>query len=335
MKRTLLIVFIAVLSLVAGAQTSKPKARATAFPGPNVYPMQEGFVDANGVLIYYKIIGRGAPLMVVHGGPGASHDYLLPGLLPLARTNKVIFIDERGSGRSERLEDASQYTVENMVEDVEAVRRALNLGKMNLLGHSYGGVLAQAYALKYQKNLLHLVLGGTFSSTSAFNQVLAREKQNMPADERQKLEALEKAGLFGKGKDWEKNRYPDDYAKLAWGDGYFPFLYQRHPDPNYDPMGGNTSTSWDLYREMWGSDGEFVVDGNLKSVEYTDHLSTIHVPTLIICGDHDESDPSLSRTMHEKIAGSKLVVLPQSGHMAFVDQPNLYIKSVNDFLKGQ
>src|SRR5262249_13201981 len=117
MKRTLLIVFIAVLSLVAGAQTSKPKARATAFPGPNVYPMQEGFVDANGVLIYYKIIGRGAPLMVVHGGPGASHDYLLPGLLPLARTSKVIFIDERGSGRSERLEDASQYTVENMAED--------------------------------------------------------------------------------------------------------------------------------------------------------------------------------------------------------------------------
>lgn len=190
----------------------------------NVYPMQEGFVDANGVMIYYKIIGRGAPLLVVHGGPGASHDYLLPYLLPLARTNKVIFIDERASGRSEKLEDASQYTVENMVEDVEAVRQALNLGKMNLLGHSYGGVLAQAYALKYQKNLSHLILGSTFSSTSAFNQVLAREKQSMPAEERQKLEALEKAGLFGHGKDWEKNRYPDDYARLAWGDGYFPYL---------------------------------------------------------------------------------------------------------------
>src|SRR5215471_3644323 len=145
MKRTLLIVLIAVLSLVAAAQTGKPRARASASASPNVYPMQEGFVDANGVLIYYKIIGRGAPLMVVHGGPGASHDYLLPGLLPLARSNKLVFIDERGSGHSEKLEDASQYTVENMVEDVEAVRRALNLGKMNLLGHSYGGVLAQAY----------------------------------------------------------------------------------------------------------------------------------------------------------------------------------------------
>lgn len=315
------------------AQSAKPKPASVAHS--NVYPLQEGFVDAHGVLIYYQIIGRGEPLMIVHGGPGASHDYFLPYLLPLARSNKVIFIDERGSGRSEKLEDVSQYTVENMAEDVEAVRQALNLGKISLLGHSYGGVLAQAYALKYQNNLTHLILGGTFSSTSAFNAILARDKQNMPAEAREKLEALENAGLFGKGKDWEKNRYPDEYAKLAWGDGYFPYLYQRNPDPNYDPVAGNTSNSWALYREMWGSHGEFIVDGNLKSVEYTDRLATLHVPTLIICGDHDESDPSLSRTMHEKIAGSKLAIVPQAGHLAFVDQPNLYIKTLNDFLHGK
>ena len=292
-------------------------------------------MDANGVLIYYKILGRGAPLMIVHGGPGASHDYLLPYLLPLARRHRLIFIDERGSGRSERLENAALYTVENMVEDVEAVRKALGLGKVSLLGHSYGGVLAQAYAFKYQQNLTHLILGGTFYSTAEMNKVLAHEKQAMPPDEFKKLDDLEKAGLFDKGKPWEKGRYPDDYAKLAWGDGYFPFLYQHHPDPNYDPVSGNTSTSWDLYREMWGSHGEFIIDGNLKSVEYADKLPGIKVPTLVICGDHDESDPSLSRFMHEKIAGSKLVVLPQSGHMAFVDQPNLYINAVNDFLQGK
>jgi len=252
--------------------------------------------------------------------------------LPLARTNKLIFIDERGSGRSEKLEDAGQYTVENMVEDVENVRQALRLGKISLLGHSYGGVLAQAYAFKYQQNLTHLVLGGTFYSTVEMNKVLANEKLNMPPDALQKLNGLEKAGLFGNGKPWEKGRYPDDYAKLAWGDGYFPFLYQRRPDANYDPASGNTTTAWDLYREMWGSHGEFIIDGNLKSVEYAGKLSSIHVPTLIICGDHDESDPSLSRTMHEKIAGSSLVILSQSGHMAFVDQPNMYIKAVDGFL---
>jgi proline iminopeptidase len=328
------IMFLALLTAGLAQPTSHHTARSAAVHA-NVYPMQEGFVDAGGVLIYYKIIGRGTPLMIVHGGPGASHDYFLPYLLPLARTNKVVFIDERGSGRSEKVEDVSRYTVEKMADDVEAVRQALNLGRINLLGHSYGGVLAQAYALKYQKNLIHLILGGTFSSTAAFNEVLAREKQSMPADARAKLEDLEKAGLFGKGKPWEQNRYPDEYAKLAWGDGYFPYLYQRRPDPNYDPAAGNTTNSWDLYREMWGSHGEFIVDGNLKSVEYTDRLSTIHVPTLIICGDHDESDPSLSRTMHEKIAGSKLAIMPQSGHLAFVDQPNLYLKAVDDFLHGR
>src|SRR5580698_5444947 len=253
-----------------------------------VHPQQDGFVDAHGVLVYYVTFGKGPPLVIVHGGPGADHTYFLPYLLPLARTHRLVFIDERGSGRSQRLQDVHQYTVKNMVEDVEDVRQALHLGKISLMGHSYGGVLAQAYAFKYQQNLTHLILGGTFYSTTEMNKVLAAEKQSMPPEALAKLQDLEKAGLFGKGKDWEKGRYPEDYAKLAWGDGYFPYLYQKRPDGNYDPLSGNTTNSWDLYREMWGSNGEFVIDGNLKSVEYLDKLSSIHVPTLMICGEHDE-----------------------------------------------
>src|SRR5215470_6940382 len=101
------------------------------------YATQEGFVDSHGALIYYMSVGQGAPLMIVHGGPGASHDYFLPHLLPLMRTNRLVFIDERGSGKSSVLEDAKQYTVANMVEDIEAVRVALGLGKISLLGHSF------------------------------------------------------------------------------------------------------------------------------------------------------------------------------------------------------
>src|SRR5262249_2083327 len=131
---------------------------------PMVYPVQKGFVDSNGVLIYYGTMGRGAPLVIVHGGPGASHDYFLPYLLPLMRTNQLIFIDERGSGKSSKLEDPKQYTIANMVEDIDAVRVALGLGKISLLGHSFGGALVQAYAFKYQSNLTHLILGSTFAS---------------------------------------------------------------------------------------------------------------------------------------------------------------------------
>ncbi|HTD17211.1 MAG TPA: alpha/beta fold hydrolase [Chthoniobacterales bacterium] len=145
MKRSLGLLFM--VSAVLGLVTPGSAA------GPNVYQLQEGFVDAHGVMIYYVEMGHGSPLLVVHGGPGASHDYFLPWLLPLARTNRLVFIDERGCGRSERVEDVHQYTVENMVEDVEAVRTALGLGKISLLGHSYGGELAQAYALKYQRIL--------------------------------------------------------------------------------------------------------------------------------------------------------------------------------------
>src|SRR5262249_4153536 len=129
----------------------------------------------------------------------------------------------------------------------------------------------------------------------------------------------------------EQNRYTDNYMIAAWGEGYFPYVYQNHPDPNYDPI-AQGKTSWDLYREMWGSHGEFVIDGNLKSVEYTQQLSTIKVPTLILVGDHADGDPSRSRAMHEKIRGSKLVILPKAGHMTFVDQPGLFMKAMEEFL---
>jgi proline iminopeptidase len=296
-----------------------------------VYVAEEGFIDAHGVLIYYKTIGKGQPLVILHGGPGASHDYFLPHLLPLIRKNRIIFIDERGSGRSQKLENPSAYTIENMRDDVEAVRQKLQLGKISLLGHSCGGVLAQAYAMKYQEHLTHLILCSTFHSTKKMNEVFKKMKEKMAPELRARIEKMESTGLFGQGKEYEKNRYTSEYMVAAWGEGYFPYLYQNRPDCNYDPI-SNGNMAWDLYREMWGSNGEFVIDGNMTSVEYTDRLSSIKVPTLILVGDQDECDPSLSQEIHEKITGSTLIILPKSGHMTFVDQPSMFLSSVGEFL---
>jgi len=329
MKQIIFATLGALLFLVGCNKNTEEKSSSKGTSA--VYEIKEGYVDAKGILIYYKTFGKGQPLVIVHGGPGASHDYFLPYLVPLARTNQLIFIDERGSGRSQKIENVSDYTVENMADDVEAVRQALELGKISLLGHSYGGVLAQTYALKYQQNLSHLILCSTFHSTKKINEVFIKMKGKMAPELRDRIDKLEKAGLYGHGKDYEKNRYTPEYMSAAWGEGYFPYLYQNHPDPNYDPV-SNGVMAWDLYREMWGSHGEFVVDGNLSSVEYTDRLATVKVPTLITVGDNDECDPSLSKEMNEKIAGSKLVIFPKSGHMTFVDQPSLFIRAIDEFL---
>jgi proline iminopeptidase len=323
----LLLVFLA----SGGSAQVVSNAEALRSEGASVSALEEGFVDANGVLLYYKAIGRGEPLLILHGGPGASHDYFLPYLLPLARKNRLIFIDERGSGRSEKLEDPSGYTLRNMVEDVEAVRQNLRLGKVHLLGHSFGGALAQAYALRYQQNLKSLILCSTWHSTKKMNAVFKQMKEKMTPELRTRIDSMEKTGLFGHGKEYEQRRYTSEYAVAAWGEGYFPYLYQNRPDPNYDPIASGTM-SWDLYRTMWGSNGEFVIDGNLTDVEYADRLPSITVPTLITVGDHDECAPALSEEMHDRIAGSKLLVLPRSGHMTFVDQPGLFLKAVDDFV---
>jgi proline iminopeptidase len=309
---------------LAGAAAAAPR-------GPAVMPIEQGFVDAGGVLVYYEAMGSGEPLMILHGGPGASHEYLLPYVLSLARSNRLVFIDERGSGRSEKLENPKGYTVENMVEDVEAVRKGLGLGRMNLLGHSFGGVLAQAYAFKYPQNLSHLILGSTFHSTRQLNEVFRKMMAAMSPELRARIEGMERKGLFDHGKGYDAGRYTNEYMIAAWGEGYFPYLYRRRPDPNYDPT-ATGGMAWDLYREMWGSHGEFVVDGNLVSVEYADRLGALKVPTLILVGDHDQVDPSISKDMQSRVPGSKLVVLPESGHMTFVDQPELFRKAVDEFI---
>jgi len=197
---------------LTSACTPAPVAPATAgAQAPNVYAIQEGYVDVGGMFIYYEQLGTGEPLVILHGGPGASHDYLLPYLIPLAKTHRLILIDERGSGKSTKLDEPAGYTVDAMVEDVEAVRRSLNLGKIDVLGHSYGGVLAQAYALKYQDTIGHLILASTFHSTRQLNETFKRMLAKMTPELRGRIEAMEKAGLYGHGKEYEKSRYESKY----------------------------------------------------------------------------------------------------------------------------
>ena len=284
---------------------------------------RDGYVNAGGVMIYYVSIGSGQPLMLLHGGPGATHEDFLPSFLPLAAHRRLVLIDERGSGRSEHLVDAKGYTLANMVSDVEAVRVALGLGKIDLLGHSFGGILAQAYAIKHPEQLRRLILASTGSSAARINADFATIKRSLEASLRQRIDALEARGIFE-----PSGAQSAEYRKLA-DEAELPYMYHRRP-PTWDSAGA--ALGWDALREMWVSVSDFHIDGNLKGFDFTPSLRSLKVPTLVIYGDHDLLTPATAQESHAAIANSQLVELRDAAHMCFVDQPTAFFDALTGFL---
>ncbi len=310
---------ILALAMVPHVGASAAESR----PGPEILPQADGFVDTGSAFIYFKTIGRGQPLLLLHGGPGSTHDYFLPYVLPLASNRQLVFIDQRGSGKSQRLEDHRQYNLEAMAADVEAVRAALGLGKIDLLGHSFGGILAQEVAIRYPNSIRRLVLASTGSSAARIDEDFRAIKASLDPKLRARIEALEAQGIIGPdGAELPEYRQLADKAQL-------PYNYVTRP-PTWDGSGG--SLGWDVLKEMWGAKTDFHIDGNLKGFNFTPQLRTLQIPTLVIYGDHDLVSDATALESHEALVGSKLVEIPRAAHMTMVDQNGMFIDEVAHFL---
>ena len=193
MKARLWLVPMMVVACLAAAGRASAADPAKA---PAVYPIQEQFVDAGGVMIYTLSVGRGAPLVILHGGPGASHDYFLPYLLPLARHNRLVFIDERGSGRSEKLEDASRYTVEAMVGGRRGGAQSRSVSaRSTCSGTRSAACWRRRTRSSTRRTSRTSSCASTFHSTKALNEVFVRMKAAMPAELRDRIDTMEAAGL--------------------------------------------------------------------------------------------------------------------------------------------
>lgn len=309
----------ALLAVIVGVLTLG--AARAAVPSP--LERRDGYVEGCGAIVYYEAIGRGRPLIVLHGGPGEPHGYFLPYLLPLALHHRLVFIDERGAGKSQRLSDPAQYNLDAMACDVDAMRRALHLGVTDVLGHSFGGVLAQAYAVKYPGNIRRLVLAGTGSSAARFNADFKAIKDSLDPQLRAKIDALEAKGILGA----DGAQLPE-YRKLA-DEAEAPYDYVVRPpawDSAAEPIG------WDVLNEMWGSRSDFHIDGNLKDFDFSPALRTLNTRTLIIAGDHDLPSPATLEETHAALRQSELVILKRSGHQTFVDQNDMFVSAVSKFL---
>lgn len=294
-----------------------------AAAGSALFDKQDGFVEGCGAIIYYETIGHGPPLMVLHGGPGLTHGYFLPYLLPLARHHRLIFMDERGSGRSQRLTDFSGYTMEAMVCDANKVRQALGVNVMDLLGHSFGGMLAQGYAIRYPAAVRRLVLASTWSSASQINADFLRIKNAIDPDLRTRLGAMEARGILGK----DGAQLPDYRALADQAEAPYNYIVRS---PARDQPG--EALGWDVLVTMWGGRSDFHIDGNLAGFDFTPQLRNIEQPALIIYGDHDLASTGTAEEIHAGISRSRVIMLVRSGHMTFVDQVDEFLNDVSEFL---
>jgi len=280
-----------------------------------------GFVEVNGFRLFYRTFGTGENvLLCLHGGPGAPHDYLLPlGKLGDAKT-KVVLYDQLGVGRSEKPKDLSILSMEYSVEEVEGIRRELNLGKINLFGNSFGGALALQYALKYQNNLKKLIVSSGLASVPETVAEMNRLRASLPADVQQVFAKYEEKWAF---------LHPE-YLKAV--EIFYHNFVCRLPEWPEEVTRTLNEVSVPVYFTLNGPN-EFTIIGKLKDWDITSRLAEIKVPTLITVGRYDEVTPKVAETIHKRISGSKLVVFEKSAHLAMWDEQEDYLRAVRDFIE--
>ncbi|THD77142.1 MAG: alpha/beta fold hydrolase [Phenylobacterium sp.] len=285
-------------------------------------PEQTGRAPVPGGTIWWKKVGSGAkpPLLTLHGGPGAGHNYLLP-LAALANDRPVIFYDQLGCGRADSPADEKIYTIQRAVDEVSAVRKALGLDRIVLFGHSWGSMLAIEYLCQGRGHGVEkLILGGALASVPQAMAGQQRLIAQLPNGGGKRIHALEAA---------HKEASPE-YEKLTQ-QFYDLHVCRRKPYPpelaaSFDIVGKSIA-----YRVMNGPN-EFTIVGVIKDWERRRDLGRIKLPTLITTGQFDEVTLDCHETIHQGIKGSRLKVFKDCSHMTMSEQPAAYVAALRAFL---
>ncbi len=282
---------------------------------------REGRISVTGGEVWYRVVGGGPgiPLLTLHGGPGAGHDYL-ESFEALGDERPVVFYDQLGCGLSDKPDDTSLWRIDRFVREVDQVREALGLERVHLLGQSWGGWLSIEYMLSKPHGIVSLTLASTSASTAEFVRAANQWIDQLPADMRDALQAGNRDGVYDS----------PEYQRAMLE------FYERHvcrlkPWPDAMERTGNNLDGNRVYLTMNGPN-EFTVIGNLKDWDRTARLGEITVPTLITVGRYDEISPSCAETLHRGIAGSEMHVFEQSGHCAHLEEPETYLPLVRDFM---
>lgn len=286
---------------------------------------ENGYIISHGLKLYYEIEGQGPPMLLLNGGPGLSHEYL-QSLKILSDQVRLVFYDQRGTGNSDP-SPTREYTIPANVSDLENLRQGLGLDRFILFGHSWGGMLAQAYTLEFPQNITRLVLADTFSSIADLNETLARMRAAVPPEIEAVYQKHERAGIYRQG-----DRYPNEY-QAALDFAYEP-VNLSVPAPDY-LQHVFSRLSYPVYRTMWGEESEFKVTGTLAAFDAEARLHEIQVPTLVIAGAQDMPTEAMARKTAQAIPNAQLEIFPHSRHFPFLEEPERFFEVLRAFITDE
>jgi proline iminopeptidase len=280
----------------------------------------EGFLTVTGGKIWYRIDGDGdkTPLLLLHGGPGVPSYYLNP-LSVLGKERPVIFFDQLGCGRSDKIMDSALLTVDFFVEQVEEISKTLGLKNFYLYGQSWGTMLGIDYYLKYPDKVKGIIFSSPCLDVDLWMRDAKRLINLLP-------DTIQNAILINE----EKKTYDSPDYQNAMQVYYENFIARKLPWSE-DLVNAVSNISMSVYLTMWGP-SEFKVTGVLKDFNRTNRLKEIKVPTLFMCGEFDEATPETVKSYHDLVPGSKYIVIRNSAHETMNDNPEENNKAISDFL---
>jgi proline iminopeptidase len=267
-------------------------------------------------------------LLLLNGGPGATHEYFecMESFLPRHEI-EFIYYDQLGCGNSDNPKDTAFWDLARYVEEVEQVRQALELNKDNfyLLGHSWGGILATEYALKYQQNMKGLIISNMMASCPDYDkyadEVLAKQMNPKILDTLRQLEAKN---------DFDNPKYNDLLMKHFYAQHVCRLPLDSWPEPMVRSL---NKTNRSLYVTMQGP-SEFGIAGKLAAWDRKARLPEITIPTLTIGGQFDTMDPAHMKWMATQVKNGQHLYCPRGSHMSMYDDQEVYMNGLVKFLLG-
>jgi proline-specific peptidase len=313
-----------VASAVAGFPAVTRASMATAWTPPP--PEREWRVPVRGGRIYVRsngdIAGGRAPVLLIHGGPGATHAYLIAAL-QLAGDRAVILYDQLDSGLSDHPGDPANWTLERYTSEIDAIRTTLGLSRIHVVGHSWGSAIALRYGAGRPAGLTSLTLASPFVSARSWAASLHTQLATMPPSMQNAIERHDAGEPIGDGE------YHDAIATFTRR------FVQRHPEPAYVTAYRRhigVKENEVLSEAMFGP-GDIAVTGTLRNYDGEPLLSHLQASTLLLCGQYDEMTPETVARLARRIPHRRLATIPDAGHLTSLDQPELFVAALRMHLR--